>query len=435
MANTSSDQIAQRVLDACLGGAEWRREDVDQLVDRDADALFRIVAEGLADRFDPRLTENYVEIFSHAIARVDDRFSAEELRARYHHLRRVWPFKHVVAPRQAAIKKILEVEEKALRGLRTGGAAYRVPGIKPPVQMEDETGPERIVLLSRVTLGADIAVTSVVAQALRTRFPQAELTLAGSGKSGELLGLPVLPVEYPRMGGLRDRLRAMDPVLALGDDTLIVDPDSRLTQLGMYPVAPEYRYYFFDSRSVEGGGSLVDLARDWCAQVFEVDIQQPRIQVGEPPFEFARPAIAVNLGVGGNDNKRIGGRFERDLLRELSRRAATVIVDKGAGEEEAARAEVAAAGLSNVRFWSGSFAGFAALMARSDLYVGYDSAGQHAAAALGIPLVSIFAGAVNDRFFERWRPEGRVIRIDGGSPESVFVRVRSALPVLGASTI
>ena len=46
------------------------------------------------------------------------------------------------------------------------------------------------------------------------------------------------------------------------------------------------------------------------------------------------------------------------------------------------RAEAAAAGLPNVRFWNGSFAAFAALIAESDLYVGYDSAGQHAAAAL-----------------------------------------------------
>jgi hypothetical protein len=427
LANTSPEQIAQRVLDACLAGQPWQPEDIDGLVDSEADALFRIVAEGLADRFDPRLSDAYVDIFSYAIARVDNRFSAAELRARYQHIRRVWPYRHAVAPRQASVRRILEVEEKALRSLRTGGAAYRVPGIVPPPRRDDEPDPERIVLLSRVTLGADIAVTSIVSQALQARFPNSELTFAGSRKSAELLGLPILPVDYPRSGGLRERLRMMDAIAALGDDTLVVDPDSRLTQLGLYPAAPDYRYYFFDSRSVEGPGSLVRLARDWCAQVFEVDIPWPKISVPDPPFEFTRPAITVSLGVGGNSAKRIGGSFERNLLRELSGRAATVILDKGAGEEESACAEDAAAGLPNVRFWNGSFATFAALIKNSDLYVGYDSAGQHAAAALGVPLVSIFAGAVNDRFFERWRPEGRVIRIDGGSPESAFLRVRSAL--------
>jgi hypothetical protein len=426
LANTSPEQIARRILDACLTGEPWRKEQVDFLVDSNADALFQVVAEGLADRFDPLLTDSYVDIFSYAIARVDHRFTASELRTRYAHLRRVHVYRQADESKQVPLRRILDVEQKALRSLRTGGAAYRVPGIVPHAE-GDPHPPKRIVLLSRVTLGADVAVTSVVAQALQARFPESELTFAGSRKSAELLGLPLLSINYPRSGGLRDRLQVMEPILALDDDTLIVDPDSRLTQLGLYPIAPDHRYYFFDSRSVAGPGSLVDLARDWCAKVFEVDIPRPRIEVASPPFEFARPAITVSLGVGGNEAKRIAGSFERDLLRELSSRAATVIVDQGAGEEEAARATAAAAGIANVRFWNGSFAAFAALIARSDLYVGYDSAGQHAAAALGVPLISIFAGAVNDRFFERWRPDGRVIRIDGGSPESAFLRVRSAL--------
>lgn len=428
MANTSPDPIAQRVLDACLAGRAWQASDVDALVDSDSDTLFTIVAEGLADRFDPRLSDAYADIFSYAIARVDDRFVAAELRARYHHIRRIWPYRHPLAPEEAAIERILKVEEKALRRLRTGGAAYRVPGVEPHQRREPDPDPQRIVLLSRVTLGADIAVTSVIAQALQARFPNSQLSLAGSRKSAELLGLSLLPIDYPRSGGLRARLRAADPIVQLGDDTVVIDPDSRLTQLGVYPVARDHRYYFFESRGIEAPGALSALARDWCAGVFEVDIPWPKIVVEDPPFEFARPAITVSLGVGGNEAKRVGGSFERDLLRELSARAATVIVDQGAGADEAARAQEAAAGLPNIRFWSGSFAAFAALIASSDLYVGYDSAGQHAASALGIPLISIFAGAVNDRFFERWRPSGRVIRVDGGSPESVLLRVRTALP-------
>jgi ADP-heptose:LPS heptosyltransferase len=53
------------------------------------------------------------------------------------------------------------------------------------------------------------------------------------------------------------------------------------------------------------------------------------------------------------------------------------------------------------------------------LYVGYDSAGGHAAAACGIPLISIFAGAVSERMFQRWRPTGagRIEIIRAESPE------------------
>ena len=424
MVNTSPEQIARRVLDACLAGEAWRREDIDALVDHDSDALFSTVAEGLADRFDPSLDDVYAAMFSYAIARLDDRYTEDELRSRYTRVRKVRPY---TAPARSTPERVLEVEEKALRRLRTGGAAYHVPGIIPHPEHEDARAPKKIVLLSRVTLGADVAVTSIVAQALKSRFPSAELRLAGSRKSAELLGLPFLRADYPRSGGLRARLRAASVLADLEDDIVIVDPDSRLTQLGVYPVADEQQYYFFDSRGIDGPGSLSELARDWCARVFEVDIPWPRIEVGAAPFEFARPAVTVSFGVGGNESKRLGEDFERRLLAELSRRTATVVVDKGAGAEESQRAERAAEGLANVKFWSGSFAAFAACIANSDLYVGYDSAGQHAAAALGVPLVSIFAGAVNDRFFERWRPDGRVVRIDGGSAESAFIRVRSAL--------
>jgi ADP-heptose:LPS heptosyltransferase len=52
------------------------------------------------------------------------------------------------------------------------------------------------------------------------------------------------------------------------------------------------------------------------------------------------------------------------------------------------------------------FAEFAGAIARSRSYIGYDSAGQHVAAACGVPLTVYFTGAINDRFRARWRPYG-----------------------------
>ena len=57
-------------------------------------------------------------------------------------------------------------------------------------------------------------------------------------------------------------------------------------------------------------------------------------------------------------------------------------------------------------FWNGSFAGFAKIISGCSLYVGYDSAGQHIAAALGIPVIDIFTQSANPIFRERWRPSG-----------------------------
>ena len=81
-------------------------------------------------------------------------------------------------------------------------------------------------------------------------------------------------------------------------------------------------------------------------------------------------------------------------------------------------------------FWEGSFAGFAAIIAGSRLYVGYDSAGQHVAAACGVPLVSVFAGFPVPRMFHRWRPVGehcRVIRVDRPDVPEVLEKVREAI--------
>ena len=67
-------------------------------------------------------------------------------------------------------------------------------------------------------------------------------------------------------------------------------------------------------------------------------------------------------------------------------------------------------------------------IARSPLYIGYDSAGQHAAAALGIPAITVFAGHPNERFLRRWHPHGTGPRTTllAGSPD-LMERVNAAI--------
>jgi ADP-heptose:LPS heptosyltransferase len=135
--------------------------------------------------------------------------------------------------------------------------------------------------------------------------------------------------------------------------------------------------------------------------------------------------------VGGNPAKRIPDPFEEQLLALLSAGGAALVIDKGAGGEEAARVEraVQRSGVK-AEFWEGSFAAFAAIIAASRLYVGYDSAGQHVAAACGVPLIGIFAGFAAPRMFQRWRPTGEratVIRVDRPDPIEILERVRAAM--------
>jgi ADP-heptose:LPS heptosyltransferase len=149
-------------------------------------------------------------------------------------------------------------------------------------------------------------------------------------------------------------------------------------------------------------------------------------------------AITVSCGVGENHAKRVPDPFESDLLAFLIGTGRRIVIDKGAGGEEAARVDRAIAAAEpragQVEFWNGAFAPFASAISQSRLYVGYDSAGQHVAAACGVPLVAVFAGFPSDRMFARWQPTGpglkRVITVRTPDPSRVLEETKQAVQEL-----
>lgn len=390
MASISSN--AGALLDYCLAGERWPRELLHQVIDaarapEGSRALFSTVIERLGDLFEPRLADTYAELFSEIIARVMPEYRAEELVERYRRIRR---------PREA------------------------------PARVQ------RVFVLSRVTLGADVSVTSVVLAAAKQRFPDAEIYFVGARKGWELFeadaAIRHLPVPYGRAATLEERLAASRSLATLLNepDSIVIDPDSRLTQLGLVPVCPEERYFFFESRAYGGDGTepLPVLAARWVEDVFGVRGARPFVAPAapaEPPAE-----ITVSLGVGENPAKRIADPFEPELLAHLARTGRSVLVDKGAGGEETQRVERSL--VPGMGSWQGAFAPFAAQIARSCLYVGYDSAGQHVAAACGVPLVCVFAGFPSERMFARWRPTGAgPITVIRGDADDVPGAVRRAI--------
>src|SRR5688572_27044727 len=196
-----------------------------------------------------------------------------------------------------------------------------------------------------------------------------------------------LDAPYSRGGLLRERIAAG---LALGDvlrrrGGVVIDPDSRLTQLGVLPVCDEQNYFFWESRSYGGEGSepLPELAQRWIMETFGILDAEPYIQCQQRESRPGLPPpITVSFGVGENAAKRVPDPFEPELLRHLASTGLPVLVDEGAGGEESDRVRhaVAATGCEHVRTFRGPFADFAAYIARSRLYIGYDSAGQHVAA-------------------------------------------------------
>ncbi len=369
------ESICNQFLDCCLSGKRWTKQMLSEALAVDEGRAFlSIVVERLGDLFDPRLCEVYAVVLSEVIGSV-----APEL-----------------IPR-----------------LRPAGT----PG-KPP------DSAKRVYVLSRVTLGADIAVTSVMLDAAKKRYPGAEILFVGPRKNFELFEadprIQHHPAPYPRSSSLRDRLAA-SAALQLNDG-IVIDPDSRLTQLGLLRVCDDIVYFFFPSRSYggDGAGRLPDLAACWTKEVFGVDDAKPYVA---PLPTAGEPAeITVSLGVGENEGKRIPGDFERELLREIGAKGASILLDKGASAEERKRVEAALT--PGVRTHDGSFAAFAAEIARSKLFVGYDSAGGHAASACGVPVISIAKGFASERMAARWRPNGLII--DGDRP-GVIEQVQQAL--------
>jgi len=287
-----------------------------------------------------------------------------------------------------------------------------------------------------VTLGADVAVTSVLLAAAKQRFPHSEILFTGPAKNFELFAsdprIRHAPLDY-RRGSLTERLTAGMELRNFVDapGTIVIDPDSRLTQLGLLPVCAEENYYFFESRA-RGSATdlnLPELAADWAEEILGVPGARPFLALGQVPPD--PPAIAISLGVGDNPAKRIPDPFEPELLSLLARTGFRLAIDMGAGGAEAERvARALELSGATAATWNGSFAGFARIIAASRLYLGYDSAGQHVAAACGVPLISIFAGFPSLRFFSRWRPNGessQVVRMDHPDPAEALLRLRDAL--------
>lgn len=322
---------------------------------------------------------------------------------------------------------------------------------------------KKVLLPSRVTIGADVAITSVMIAKLRKALPQAEFVILGSRKLRELYGgdgrIRIREIAYERGGSLLSRLTSWLDVVEVVQDELrgfredevwVIDPDSRLTQLGLLPLVENDRnYFFFESRSYQSppAHSIGELAGKWLGELIGdpapafpfVTLPVEHLKFGQtviaairnPQSTIRNRMVAVSFGVGGNERKRVSAEFEEQLITYLLSDS-KLILDKGASHQEREHINRIAANLraqgkkvveigeddgvefakqnlvqADVVTWDGSIGAFAGLIAASDEYIGYDSAGQHIAAALGVPTLTVFVNSNNTTFAERWRPSGK----------------------------
>jgi ADP-heptose:LPS heptosyltransferase len=336
-----------------------------------------------------------------------------------------------------------------------------------PYRYDKDRPPRRVILLSRVTIGADVAILSVMIQRLRGLFPEADLVVIGHHKLHGLFGgnpdIRIRELSYARRGGLFERFAGWHAALDIlreelaevGErNALVIDPDSRISQLGVLPLLHTDSYLFFNTRDhvlTTNGRCMAQWTNDWLNAVFNVSesvypcvwIPPDLLQAAGTKVEAVRSAgaqrvIAINFGVGQNPRKRVGLEFEKRLLRALLAAPGTVIVlDRGFGAEEEERSVSLLKDLRDggaraieTSFGAGDWphlshgvialecgiGEMAALISRSDEYIGYDSACQHIAAAARTPTLTIFAGTNSKSFIRRWSACGatdcRIVHIN-----------------------
>ena len=351
-------------------------------------------------------------------------------------------------------------------------------GVGVPVRA---MAPRRIAVLSRVTLGADLAVGVPLARALAARWPGAEVVLFGPETLrpvAEGIGARLVPATYGRREGLAARLNAWADLRAAlraeaeglpVDGWLLVDPDTRLTQLGLLAPGPRAAYRRLPSR-VSGRGSLGAIARAWLRAAFDAGAVASPLPLRPEDAAFSRRLraamtadgrrlVAVGFGTGGNPAKRVGPRFEAGIVGALVAAGHRVLLSRGVDAAERAVIGALCASLAgggtrvkhlpdgraldppgdaDVVTWRADPGAFLAAVAAADAHVGYDSAGQHVAAALAVPTLTAFVTASGERHADRWSPSGPgpvdVVRLPpGGSERAATEAALVALRALLAS--
>src|SRR5579863_944861 len=210
----SASISAKQALEAIRRGQRLPTELVRALGEEHPGEFFRIIVEGLSDSFDPAQTAAYEEMM------------------------RAW--------------------------------IPETPRVAPSLPQRVET----VYVLSRVTLGSDIKITSIILDAMKKRFPDARIVFVANRKSAELFAADARIVhfdaEYPRAGPVSLRIEFAHWLRSQleGRRCIVVDPDSRMTQLGLIPVCGARYHFHFPSRTADAAGNLTKLTQRWVEEVF-----------------------------------------------------------------------------------------------------------------------------------------------------------------------
>jgi ADP-heptose:LPS heptosyltransferase len=428
----------------CEMATYFKKSKLNQIA---AQALFGIVIERLCDDFEELQTETYNRVICQVVNFLCELPEGQEIQSQ-------------LSDFDLHTEELLYERIETIR-------------LSPDRKLQASIKPKKVLVLSRVTIGADVAITSVICKRVSKFYPEAEIIVFGNAKLkqvfGSLSGLKVHELSYSRRGVLLERFltwldllkKIRAEIVGLSPaEFLLIDPDSRLTQLGVLPLVPLQNYCFFNSRGRKEysvTASISELTNLWLDNILgEQEFCYPSVWPESSNLQNAKQLrktidpegsttlITLNFGVGGNTRKRVEGNFEAELVVALLRQPdIRLILDLGFGEEEQGRikaimrtaqqqgATVQALNFGEIgKIKTGSqllgvectIGEIAALIAVSDEFIGYDSACQHIAAAEQVKTYTVFAGTTNVRFIRRWHASGtntsEIIYVDTISKDS-----------------
>ena len=168
-----AQQIAYSFMDSYLKDCHYEADFIDLLCEMTtfsedtnlngiaAQALFSIIIESLCDEFEDLQTETYNRVMAQIISFCRKLRAAEELN------RCLQEFE--IYTRDDLLARIEKIRVN-------------------PQELSSQRQVAKILLLSRVTIGADVAINSIVIQRLAQLFPSAEIVLIGGGNLDEIYG-------------------------------------------------------------------------------------------------------------------------------------------------------------------------------------------------------------------------------------------------------
>lgn len=457
----SCKKAAEELLERCLRREPWPTSLLHDLVEGDcSEELFGIVIEGLSNRFDPELCDEYSRLFSQVLAWASPGLNARALMERYD-LGYASAAMHAAAacgtpllavftgfPTERTFHRwhpvgqgpieVLKVTDHApgLALERTLQALDRLlPCGKPAFLTNRAASTERVAVVRALPGWGDMLCSVPALRALRRALPHANITLVGlpwaaafvkrfSRYIDDLLefpGFPGFPVpEEPEAGAILAFLaaahgRRFDIALQMHGSGITSNPFTEMLGArctagcyvqGNYCPDPErFLPYPAAEHEIRRGLRLLEFLG---APSQGEDLEFPLIRedwaelssMGAASGLHDREYVCIHPGASLPARRWIPERFAR-VADALSQKGLPVVLTGAASERDLAR-EVGAQMRMPFRDLTGpmSFGALGALISRARLLICNDTGVSHLASALRVPSVVVFTAADP----ERWAP-------------------------------